>query len=484
MPKEVITLHIGQAGCQVGSHVWELFCAEHGISHNGMKDLSGNDEDDTTYEAFFSETSSGKHVPRAIFADTDPRSREMILTDCKNNFFEGYQVATTMRVAEDIMDRVRVLLDNCDNLQGFFAFHSFGGGTGAGVGSKLLAELHDQFDKKTVFQPAIYPSVNYSSCIVEPYNCIFALHHMKDTVDLTLMLDNQKAYQMCHTNLGLANPDFFHLNAIMAQFVSSCTASLRFPTELNCTLPEILANLVPFPEYRYPILSLSPLRAPGASKHEKFKTEEIITDMFEPKNILCDCDKILKMNRYLSAVVLLRGTVDIENTSEDANLAGTGKASLTTGKQQQAIPFNEALWALRNLVKPKGAHRQPIKFHPCLDGNGFKVGVVTRAPTISAKMKDIISPTDRMGALLANNTSVRQMFVRQYTKFLNLFFHKAYVWQYIEADGEIDMFYEARETVRNLIKSYENLLSECVQVENERAPDSRVYLLGKTEGLS
>ena len=29
--REVITLHIGQAGCQMGNAAWELFCLEHGI---------------------------------------------------------------------------------------------------------------------------------------------------------------------------------------------------------------------------------------------------------------------------------------------------------------------------------------------------------------------------------------------------------------------------------------------------------------------
>ena len=31
LQREVITLHIGQAGCQMGNAAWELFCLEHGI---------------------------------------------------------------------------------------------------------------------------------------------------------------------------------------------------------------------------------------------------------------------------------------------------------------------------------------------------------------------------------------------------------------------------------------------------------------------
>ena len=33
--REVISIHIGQAGCQVGNACWELYCLEHGTMHVG-----------------------------------------------------------------------------------------------------------------------------------------------------------------------------------------------------------------------------------------------------------------------------------------------------------------------------------------------------------------------------------------------------------------------------------------------------------------
>ncbi|PIN00848.1 hypothetical protein CDL12_26653 [Handroanthus impetiginosus] len=55
--REIISIHIGQAGIQVGNSCWELYCLEHGIQPDGMMP---------------SETGSGKHVPRAIFVDLEP----------------------------------------------------------------------------------------------------------------------------------------------------------------------------------------------------------------------------------------------------------------------------------------------------------------------------------------------------------------------------------------------------------------------------
>lgn len=34
--REIISIHIGQAGIQVGNACWELYCLEHGIHPDGM----------------------------------------------------------------------------------------------------------------------------------------------------------------------------------------------------------------------------------------------------------------------------------------------------------------------------------------------------------------------------------------------------------------------------------------------------------------
>lgn len=470
MAKEVICIHLGQAGCQVGEKLWELFCEEHMVEPDGRRldsdaaSTAGNE--DLMSPGFFQETASGQFVPRAIFVDTDPRSKESIMTstyrrlfnpefvigykkDCKHNFFEGRQMAHHLKIREDVMDRIRLAADNCENLQGFFMFHSFGGGTGSGVGVEILHALHEQFDKKVIFQPVIYPSSQLSSCIVEPYNCIFATHYTKDVVDLSLMLDNEAAYRMCQKNLNMKDPDFTDLNRIIAQIVSSCTTSLRFPTELNATLGEIVVNLVPEAQFRYPILALSPLRHAARGSHEHFSTAEIITDLFEERNMLCDCTD-LKRNRYLSACVLLRG-------------CDSGPRDETTGRPPP-MQVNEALSSLHTLMNPRGGYRQPLKFLPWLESGGFKVGMC-RVPPVVPKGFPEMAKTERQGCMIGNTTAVRQLFVRQYVKFLKLFYHKAYVWQFLAATGEPDLFFDARDGVRDLIDAYEQLLDKCATAE-------------------
>ena len=71
--REVISIHVGQAGVQIGNACWELYCLEHGIQPDGQmpsdKTIGGGDD---SFNTFFSETGAGKHVPRAVFVDLEP----------------------------------------------------------------------------------------------------------------------------------------------------------------------------------------------------------------------------------------------------------------------------------------------------------------------------------------------------------------------------------------------------------------------------
>ena len=71
--REVLSIHLGQAGVQMGNACWELYCLEHGIQPDGqMPTDTSIGQCDDSFNTFFSETSSGKHVPRAVFVDLEP----------------------------------------------------------------------------------------------------------------------------------------------------------------------------------------------------------------------------------------------------------------------------------------------------------------------------------------------------------------------------------------------------------------------------
>ena len=89
--REVISVHIGQAGVQMGNAAWELFCLEHGIHPDGTMPSDDNALNDDSFNTFFSETGAGKHVPRAVFVDLEPTVIGTLHQSYKNNS-EVYQI--------------------------------------------------------------------------------------------------------------------------------------------------------------------------------------------------------------------------------------------------------------------------------------------------------------------------------------------------------------------------------------------------------
>merc|ERR1712055_905502 len=84
--RECISVHVGQAGVQMGNACWELYCMEHGIQPDGQL-ISRETSMDDSFSTFFAETGSGKHVPRAVFLDLEPTVIDEIRTGTYRQLF-------------------------------------------------------------------------------------------------------------------------------------------------------------------------------------------------------------------------------------------------------------------------------------------------------------------------------------------------------------------------------------------------------------
>ncbi|KAF6116775.1 tubulin alpha 4a [Phyllostomus discolor] len=260
--RECISVHVGQAGVQMGNACWELYCLEHGIQPDGQmpsdKTIGGGDDSFTT---FFCETGAGKHVPRAVFVDLEPTvideirngpyrqlfHPEQLITgkeDAANNYARGHYTIGK-EIIDPVLDRIRKLSDQCTGLQGFLVFHSFGGGTGSGFTSLLMERLSVDYGKKSKLEFSIYPAPQVSTAVVEPYNSILTTHTTLEHSDCAFMVDNEAIYDICRRNLDIERPTYTNLNRLISQIVSSITASLRFDGALNVDLTEFQTNLVP-----------------------------------------------------------------------------------------------------------------------------------------------------------------------------------------------------------------------------------------------
>ena len=63
---------------------------------------------------------------------------------------------------------------------------------------------------------------------------------------MTIMSDNEALYGICRGNLDIERPTDTNVNCLVAQFISSLSASLRFDGALNVDLIESQTKLVPY----------------------------------------------------------------------------------------------------------------------------------------------------------------------------------------------------------------------------------------------
>ncbi|KAK7097014.1 tubulin alpha-1B chain-like [Littorina saxatilis] len=431
--KEVISIHLGQSGCQVGNACWELYCLEHGIMPDGFmpRDFTMGRCDDS-FQTFFQETGHGKFVPRSVFADLEPTVIDEIRTgtyrqlfhpeqlitgkeDAANNFGRG-KYTVGREIVDLVLDRIRRVADNCSGLQGFFLFHSFGGGTGSGFCSLLMERLTNDYGKRTKMEFCIYPAPQISPVIVEPYNAVLNTHSTLEHSDCAFLFDNEACFDICRRNLDIERPTYTNINRLIAQVVSAITASLRFDGCLNADLIEFSTNLVPYPRIHFPLVAYAPIISAEKAMHENLSVRELCNSVFEPANQMVKCDP--RQGQYMACCILFRGDV----SPNDVN------SSIANIKTKRSIQF--------------------VSWCP----TGFKVGINYQPPTVvpGGDLAKVL----RAAVMMSNSTAIARAWALIDHKFDLMFAKRAFVHWYVGEGMEEGEFCEARMDMAALEQDY------------------------------
>jgi len=446
MVREVLTISVGQGGIQTGNAIWLQYCAEHGIGVDGKKKEKSKDN---YFKTFFEETVTGQLVPRNLGVDLEPTVLDDIRRgsmkalfhpeflvngkeDAANNFARGHY--TVGKEQMDIVnDRIRKMVDNSENVQGFIVNHSVGGGTGSGMGMLILERLAVDYRKKSKIGFELYPSPNISTCIVEPYNGLLSTHWLLDHTDVSLVLDNEALYDICQKKLDVKKPSYSNLNKVVAKVTSSMTAALRFDGELNVDMNEFQTNLVPFPRLHFMTTSLAPVISKAKNEHEAHDCRRITDDCLQASSFLVKySDFDVVEDKYMAISLNYRGEIK----SKVAN------ATVQWVKTQGKVSFVE--WC----------------------PTGFKIGL-NDVPAASVEGDDM-AYSPRNAVMIGNNIAVNRVFTERLSKKYDMMYsQRAYVHWYVGEGMEEGEFSEAREDLGFLEKDYLDVVSEQASDEEE-----------------
>ncbi|XP_030758423.1 tubulin alpha-1 chain-like [Sitophilus oryzae] len=432
--REIIQIHIGQAGVQIASACWELYCLEHGIQVDG-RFYQGYDTQDSGSDAFFSISSSGKAVPRVVMIDLEPTVIDEIRTnyyrhlfhpdclltgkeDAANNYARGrYSIGKEM--LDLALDRTRLVANECHSLQGFVIFRAFGGGTGSGFTTSFLEGLYSDYRKTSVLDFAVFPAPRISPIIVEPYNAVLATNGGIELEDVCFVMDNEAVYDILDRKLDTPRPTYTNPNRLLGQVVSAVTASLRFEGAVNVSLDEFQTNLVPYPRIHFPLITYAPFIPASKAQHEQLSVAQLTNACFEPANQMVKCDP--RKGKYMSCCLLFRGDVSPTDVNN----------SINSIKSQRSIQF--------------------VDWSP----TGFKIGINYQPPT-TVPGGDLAA-VSRAVTMLSNTTAIREAWERLLRKFDMMYKKRAFVHHYVGEGMEEGEFKDAREDLAALVLDYKEV---------------------------
>lgn len=294
MVREMVTVHVGQCGNQIGRRFWtELLHEAAACQHDRPEN-----QYDASMSAFFLNADSRHEYQhhlgvgsqpsclraRALLIDTEERVLSETLRDpivgglfretqlisdtggAGNNWAQGFAVYGP-KCQDAIEEAARGALESCDSPQAFLCMHSVGGGTGAGLGSFALELLQDFFPELCRVTISVYPSEN-ENVVTAPYNAVLTTQRLTQTADCVLAMENSAMLKLCARQTHGDLPSRRHgkvgygeINDVAAQLLSNLTAGSRYSGRLNIDLNEISTNLVPFQPLKYLTASFAPLLA-------------------------------------------------------------------------------------------------------------------------------------------------------------------------------------------------------------------------------
>lgn len=428
--KEVISVNVGQAGIQLGSAIWELFSCEHGVSPNGLLTSDQAQTNELT-QTFFSIDSSGKHVPRAVFIDTDRNATDALLAgpygdlvdsesvvgwnyNCSSLFSKG-RLCVPSELVDKYLSAIRKKAEDCNDLDGFLIFNSTSGGTGGGLTSKLIEALTQEYTSQVVVDFPIFPSPRLSNAITDFYNVPLAVSRLMKSTDASVVLDNSAIEKVCKQHCGIESPTFADLNAVTAYLVSSMTSSIRFGGSASHSLADFVRSTVPSPRFNLLLSSYSPF-APNLQALEANSMEELTNLAFEQSSMFADV--AADQGKYLTCLLTYRGEV---SDSE-------AEASIVAIKAKPTVSFPD--WATP-------------KYSCCIS---------LKAPGKVPTSRLISGP--RAVAMLSSSTAIAEKIKSINSKFYLTYARRAYVHFYVASGMEELDFIEAREDLAILEDEY------------------------------
>ena len=425
---QLLFLHLGEAGINMGKTLWDQFSYEHNFDEEGkiINPLSEN-LIDYSFSSIFEEISSEKYVPKSIFIDTDLYSLNPLK---KRNFFNknnlisgkgdtGNLFPRGFNLYDELLteakEQIRKEFERSDKLQAIITTNSINGGTGSGFFTKLIHSLSEDYNKIPKIGFIIYPS-KFDNHGVESINSMLCSSVFLDELSAINLIQNSSLYNINQRIEG-DKPSLIDNDRLISYLISNFTASHRFDNIIDCSVNRFLSNTIMYPVMHCFINSFYPF---NSLQNQEFPTLKSTTEELINSNN-CFARNETEYPFIFSCGIMYRGEVKSHDMCFELN-------NLKTMKISKQIPsFNN------NLINASIC-KESLKIRNN-DGIDFN-------PPISA-------------AMFLNSSSIKEILRENNEVFDNIFSKKAFLHWYYRENMSADDLLESREYMQSIHKEYD-----------------------------
>ena len=250
-----LLVHVGQCGNQLGGEFWDIAtCAAAGLDSSARESYASSLFRNGALQS--SAAQQHRYYPRAVLVDSEPKVIERLLRVVRtpirfrrgaypvmfdpkravvdawqrgraNSFpmgfgfgsgfcpdrAQGYATGTSStQLLEAALEAVRAEAEASDRFaacaggglgSGLVVTHSLGGGTGAGLGCRLLLELRDTYPAPYILSAAVLP-FSAGGSAMQSYNVCMSLRILDEVCDGVMLLSNEDAQKAANAAASAA----------------------------------------------------------------------------------------------------------------------------------------------------------------------------------------------------------------------------------------------------------------------------------------
>eukprot|EP00056_Hartaetosiga_gracilis_P005119 m.81528 g.81528 ORF g.81528 m.81528 type:complete len:269 (-) comp12059_c0_seq7:73-879(-) len=241
-----------------------------------------------------------------------------------------------------------------------------------------------------------------------------------ENADCVVVLDNTALNRIASERLQMDKPDVTIVNQLVSQIMSASTSTLRYPGYMNNDLIGLVSCLIPTPRLHFLMTGYTPIVAfdkqAVSSAVRKTTVLDVMRRLLQPQNMMVSTTGIrMDTHKYISMLNIIQGDVD-------------------------ATQVHKSLQRIRE--------RRQASFIPW--------GPASIQVALSKKSPYVPSAHRVSGLMLANHTSIRNVFKNSVDNFDKLRNRMAFLRSFKEVSTNIvDELDASRECVADLIDEYE-----------------------------